>query len=409
MADFRTIDDLLAKGDLTGRTVLVRGDLNVPMQDGKVSDTTRLDRLAPTLVQLADAGLKVVVLSHFGRPDGAVDMKYTLRPVAETLARVMNRSVAFGTDCVGAEAAGAVTALPAGGVLVLENLRFHAGETKNDAGFADQLAALGDFYVNDAFSAAHRAHASTTALASRLPAYAGRLMEAELTALSRALEKPDRPVVALVGGAKVSTKLDLLANLVARVDVLVLGGGMANTFIAARGGHVGGSLYEPDKLDAARAVEAAAAKAGCSILLPVDAVIAPKLAAGQPVETVSVEQVPDDQMILDIGPQSVKAVNEALVKARTVVWNGPMGAFETAPFDQGTVAVGREVAALTRAGKLLSVAGGGDTVSALAHAGIEADMSYVSAAGGAFLEWLEGKELPGVAALRQAAAGSAAA
>jgi phosphoglycerate kinase len=402
MAEFKTLDDLLATG-VQGRTVLVRGDLNVPMQEGMVTDATRLERLAPTLTELADAGAKVVVLSHFGRPKAAADLKYTLKPVAKALAEWVGRDVAFAADCVGPVAQDAIAVLPAGGILVLENVRFYGGEEANDSGFAERLAALGDAYVNDAFSAAHRAHASTTALAKLLPAYAGRLMEAELNALAKALEKPQRPVVALVGGAKVSTKLDLLANLVAKVDVLVLGGGMANTFIAARGGKVGSSLHEPDRLDDARAVEAAAAKSGCTILLPRDGVIAPALAPNQQTETVAADAVPDGQMILDIGPASVADIIEALQSAKTVVWNGPMGAFETAPFDEGTVAVGKAVAALTSSGKILSVAGGGDTVAALAHAGIEADISYVSAAGGAFLEWLEGKVLPGVAALQEAA------
>lgn len=404
MTAFLTLDDLTAAHpDLTGQRVLVRGDLNVPMADGRVGDRTRLVRLAPTLSELADAGARVLVLSHFGRPKGAPDPAFSLKPVAEALADTMGRHVAFATDCVGKTAMEAVAALPAGGILVLENLRFHSGETENDDEFATALAALGDFYVNDAFSAAHRAHASTAALAGKLPAYAGRLMAAELTALNKALGQPERPVVALVGGAKVSTKLDLLQNLVTRVDTLVLGGGMANTFIAANGGNVGASLFEPDKLDAARAVNAAAAAAGCRILLPGDGVMAAALAPGQETTTGPSDKVPDGKMILDIGPDSVAAINRALEQAKTVVWNGPMGAFETAPFDQGTVAVGKTVAALTKSGALLSVAGGGDTVAALAHAGIEDDISYVSAAGGAFLEWLEGKELPGVKALENAA------
>ncbi|MBV6633310.1 MAG: phosphoglycerate kinase [Alphaproteobacteria bacterium] len=398
MPDFKTLDDLL-NDDVSGKTVLVRGDLNVPMQDGLITDTTRLERLAPTLTRLSEAGAKVVVLSHFGRPKGAADLKFSLRPVAKGLAEWVGGDVAFGPDCVGPDAENAIADLPAGGILVLENLRFYPGETDNDDGFADRLAALGDIYVNDAFSAAHRAHASTTALAKRLPAYAGLLMAAELSALGQALEQPERPVVALVGGAKVSTKLDLLQNLVTKVDVLVLGGGMANTFIAAEGGSIGKSLFEPDKLDAARAVQTAADQAGCRILLPRDGVIAAALAPDQETAVVPSDQVPEGQMILDIGPDSIADIDAALRAAKTVVWNGPMGAFETVPFDQATVAVGKTVAELTNSGAILSVAGGGDTVAALAHAGIEDDISYVSAAGGAFLEWLEGKELPGVAAL----------
>ena len=404
MTAFKTLDDLTsAHPDLTGKRILVRGDLNVPMANGAVGDRTRLVRLAPTLKELADAGAKVLVLSHFGRPKGAPDPAFSLKPVADALAETMGHAVSFAPDCVGDSAAQAIEALDNGGVLVLENLRFHAGETVNDDSFASQLAALGDIYVNDAFSAAHRAHASTAALAGKLPAYAGRLMAAELTALNKALGQPECPVVALVGGAKVSTKLDLLQNLVTKVDTLVLGGGMANTFIAANGGDVGSSLYEPDKLDAARAVNAAAEQSGCRILLPQDGVMATALAPNQDTTTGPSDQVPDGQMILDIGPASVVDINDALAEAKTVVWNGPMGAFETAPFDQGSVAVGKTVSELTKAGALLSVAGGGDTVAALAHAGIEDDISYVSAAGGAFLEWLEGKELPGVKALENEA------
>ncbi|MEO0391668.1 MAG: phosphoglycerate kinase [Pseudomonadota bacterium] len=404
MTAFKTLDDLkTAHPDLTGKTVLVRGDLNVPMADGQVGDRTRLTRLAPTLTELSNAGAKVLVLSHFGRPKGKPDPAFTLKPVADALADSVGKPVAFATDCIGDSAKEAVDQLAPGGIVVLENLRFHAGETDNDDGFASQLAALGDLYVNDAFSAAHRAHASTAALAGMLPAYAGRLMAAELTALNKALGQPARPVVALVGGAKVSTKLDLLQNLVTKVDTLVLGGGMANTFIAANGGEVGASLYEPDKLDAARAVNAAAEAAGCRILLPQDGVMATKLAPDQDTAHTASNNVPDDNMILDIGPASVADINAALGAAKTVVWNGPMGAFEIAPFDRGTVAVGKTVAELTRSGALLSVAGGGDTVAALAHAEIEDAISYVSAAGGAFLEWLEGKELPGVKALENAA------
>ena len=404
MTAFKTLDDLLADADgLAGKTILVRGDLNVPMKDGAVTDATRLTRLAPTLSELAGASAKVVVMSHFGRPKGKVDPEQSLRPVAEALGKTMNRPVGFATDCIGSAAEQAIADMAAGDIIVLENLRFHAGETDNNDGFADQLAALGDIYVNDAFSAAHRAHASTTALAQRLPAYAGRLMAAELIALAKALEEPKRPVLALVGGAKVSTKLDLLANLVTKVDILVLGGGMANTFVAARGGSVGASLYEPDKLDAAREVEKAAEASGCRILLPSDGIMSAEFATNPETTTGPSDNIGDGLMMLDIGPDSIVEISEAIKGCKTVVWNGPMGAFEMEPFDQGTIGVGKTVAALTKDGSILSVAGGGDTVAALAHAGIEDDISYVSAAGGAFLEWLEGKELPGVKALQDAA------
>ena len=392
---FKTLNDIKP----AGKTVLVRGDLNVPMQDGVVSDSTRLERLAPTLIELADAGAKVVVLSHFGRHDGAIDIKYSLRTVAKTLGSLLDRPVGFAADCIGPVAVDAIAKMAPGNILVLENVRFYPGETKNDPAFAQSLAALGDVYVNDAFSSAHRAHASTEGLAHLLPSYAGRLMQAELEALGNALEAPQRPVVALVGGSKISTKLDLLENLVSRVDVLVLGGGMANTFLAAQGVNVGKSLCEYDKLDAARAVNERARASNCTILLPVDAVVAKAFAPGQPTSIVDVAAIPADQMMLDIGPKSVERVIEHLQGAKTVLWNGPMGAFETQPFEQGTMKIAEAVAALTDAGKILSVAGGGDTVAAIAMADVEPRLSYVSTAGGAFLEWLEGKELPGVAAL----------
>lgn len=392
---FRTLDGLAVRG----RRVLLRADLNVPMQDGKVSDPTRLERLSPTIRELAEKGAKVIVLSHFDRPKGRRVPSMSLRPVAEALSGVLGRPVAFAEDCIGAPAETAVAAMREGDVLVLENTRFHPGEEQNDAAFADALARLGELYVNDAFSAAHRAHASTEALARRLPAYAGRLMQAELEALERALGAPARPLAAIVGGAKVSTKLDLLGNLVERVNLLVIGGAMANTFLAARGIAVGRSLQEPDLHATARGIEAKAKAAGCDILLPVDAVVAREFRAHAPTETVPVGAVPAEAMILDLGPLTCAAILDRLAECRTLVWNGPLGAFETPPFDAATVRVARGVAGLTRAGRLLSVAGGGDTVAALRQAGVAEDLSYVSAAGGAFLEWLEGKTLPGVAAL----------
>jgi phosphoglycerate kinase len=392
---FRTLDTLEAHG----RRVLLRADLNVPMQDGKVSDLTRLERLSPTIRELAEKGAKVVVLSHFDRPKGTRVAAMSLRPVAEALESVLGRPVGFAEDCIGPAAEAAVAAMQPGDVVVLENTRFHAGEEQNDPGFADALAELGDVYVNDAFSAAHRAHASTEALAHRLPAYAGRLMQAELEALEKALGNPARPLAAIVGGAKVSTKLDLLGNLVGRVDHLVIGGAMANTFLAARGVAVGRSLQEPELHDTARGIEAKARAAGCAILLPIDAVVAREFRAGAPSETVLIDAVPADAMILDVGPLTAAAILERLAACRTLVWNGPLGAFETPPFDAATVRVAKGVAGLTKAGQLLSVAGGGDTVAALRHAGVAEELSYVSAAGGAFLEWMEGKTLPGVAAL----------
>ncbi|MEQ8965523.1 MAG: phosphoglycerate kinase [Azospirillaceae bacterium] len=397
MSDFRTLDDL----DVAGKTVLVRGDLNVPMADGRVTDATRLERLAPTLIELADKGAKVVVLSHLGRPKGKVAPEYSLKPVVPALEKALGgRSVAFGEDCVGEAALKAVDAVEPGGIVLLENLRFHAEEEKNDDTFAARLAELGEIYVDDAFSAAHRAHASTEAIARQLPAYAGRLMQEELEALTAALEKPERPVAAVVGGAKISTKLDLLGNLVEKVDKLILGGGMANTFLNARGTAMGKSLMEADMADAAREIMAKAEARGSAILLPVDGVVAAEFAEGAPSETVAIDAVPADRMVLDIGPKTVEALVAELAKCRTVVWNGPLGAFEKPPFDAGTTAVAKEVATMTEAGRLMSVAGGGDTVAALHNAGVLERFSYVSSAGGAFLEWLEGKTLPGVAALR---------
>jgi phosphoglycerate kinase len=399
MPAFKTIDDIAP----AGKRVLIRVDLNVPMEDGKVTDMTRIERVAPTIAELADKGAKVVVLSHFGRPGGKVVPEMSLKPLVAPLAATLKRPVAFAADCINAAAQQAVAALKNGDIVLLENLRFHKAEEKNDNAFVDQLSVLGDIYVNDAFSCAHRAHASTEGLANRMPAVAGRLMQAELEALDRALGSPKRPVAALVGGAKVSTKLELLGNLVGRVDRLIIGGGMANTFLHAQGVAVGKSLCEKDLAGTARDILAKAEAAKCKVLLPVDAVVAGEFKAGAASRTVDIAAVPDDQMILDVGPKSVAALSAALAGCATLVWNGPLGAFEIAPFDAGTTAIAREAARLTQAGKLLSVAGGGDTVAALAHAGVEDQFTYVSTAGGAFLEWMEGKTLPGVAALIRAA------
>ena len=392
----RTLDG----ADLKGKRVLVRVDLNVPMENGRVADRTRLERVIPTIQEIADKGGKVVLLSHFGRPKGR-DPEQSLKPIAAALSDVLGRPVAFAEDCIGEAAAKAVASMKEGDILLLENTRFHAGEEKNDGGFAKALATLGDVYVNDAFSAAHRAHASTEGLAHVLPAYAGRAMQAELDALAKGLEAPARPLVAVVGGAKVSTKIDLLENLVARVDALVIGGGMANTFLQAIDIGVGRSLAERDLGATARRIMDKARETNCAIILPVDAVVAGELKANAPHHTYGIDAIPSDGMILDIGAQSVDRVNAAINDAATLVWNGPLGAFEHVPFDQGTVAAARHAAARTRQGKLVSVAGGGDTVAALNHAGVADDFTYVSTAGGAFLEWLEGKPLPGVEALRR--------
>jgi phosphoglycerate kinase len=402
MAGFRTIDDMPA---LAGRRVLVRADLNVPMVEGpdgrtKVGDNTRLRAAVPTIAALADAGAKVLILSHFGRPQGR-DTKNSLRPVAAALADVLGRPVAFVEDCVGPAVANAVAALPDGGIAVLENTRFHAGEEANDAAFVAALAALGDFYVNDAFSAAHRAHASTEGLARRLPAFAGRTMAAELKALEAALGSPRRPVAAVVGGAKVSSKIDVLTHLVEKVDHLMIGGGMANTFLAARGIDVGKSLCEHELKDTALGIMARADRAGCTIHLPYDVVVAKEFKAHAPSRVANIHDIAGDEMVLDIGPAAVEALADALKTCATCVWNGPLGAFEMPPFDAATVALARTAAALTQGGTLLTVAGGGDTVAALAHAGVTADFSFISTAGGAFLEWMEGKPLPGVVALQQ--------
>jgi phosphoglycerate kinase len=400
MPRFRTIDDL----DVHGKRVLVRADLNVPVKDGTVTDATRIERLAPTIAALAKRGARVVVMSHFGRPKGP-DPSQSLRPLVEPLSRAIGgRPVEFAADCIGPEAERVVAALKPGEVALLENLRFHPEEEKNDPGFAKQLAALGDLYVDDAFSAAHRAHASIDALAHLLPAAAGRNMQAELEALGAALEHPERPVIALVGGAKVSTKLDLLKFIISKVDRLAIGGAMANTFLFAEGRPVGRSLCERDLADSARAILAGAAARGCEVILPEDAVTAEALEPGVVTRTVGVNAVPATAMILDVGPASVARITAALQASKTLVWNGPVGAFETPPFDRGTTAIARKVAELTRAGTLLSVAGGGDTVAALHKAGAADALTYVSTAGGAFLEWLEGRALPGVAALEAAAA-----
>jgi phosphoglycerate kinase len=395
MPRFRTLDDL----NVAGKRVLLRADLNVPVKDGKVTDATRIERLAPTIEALLRKGAKVVVMSHFGRPKGP-DPSLSLRPLVEPLSRAIGgKPVHFAPDCVGPEANRVVDALKPGEVALLENLRFHPEEEKNDPGFAKQLAELGDAYVDDAFSAAHRAHASIEALAHLLPAAAGKNMQAELEALGAALEHPERPVIALVGGAKVSTKLDLLKFMTAKVGTLAIGGAMANTFLFAQGKPVGRSLCEQELADTARAILAEAQKRGCEIILPEDAVTAEKLEPGVMTRTVGVGAVPVNAMILDVGPESVTRVTKALAASKTLVWNGPVGAFETPPFDRATIAIAKKVAELTKAGKLMSVAGGGDTVAALAAAGVIDDLTYVSTAGGAFLEWLEGRELPGVKAL----------
>jgi phosphoglycerate kinase len=392
---FRTLD----QADVKDKRVLLRVDLNVPMENGKVSDATRIARVASTITEIADKGGKVILLSHFGRPKGR-DAKASLKPVAAAVAEIIGRPVAFAEDCIGEKAQAAVRAMKGGDILCLENTRFHREEETNDPGFVAQLAQLGDLYVNDAFSAAHRAHASTEGLARTLPAYAGRSMQAELEALGKALESPERPVAAIVGGAKISTKLDLLGNLSEKVDVLIIGGGMANTFLAAQGLAVGKSLAEHDLAGTAREILAKARRKGCEIVLPVDAVVARRFEALAPSRVVEVAGVAPEDMILDIGPRSVEHVISVLARVKTLVWNGPFGAFELEPFDQGTIEVAEAAAELTAAGKLVSVAGGGDTVAALNAAGVADRFTYVSTAGGAFLEWLEGKALPGVEVLR---------
>ena len=392
---FRTLDDV----DVSGKRVLMRVDLNVPVENGRVSDLTRIERVAPTISEVADKGGKVILLSHFGRPKGR-DAAQSLKPVALAIANVLKRPVAFADDCVGDPAMVAVEAMKAGDVLCLENTRFHPGETRNDPDFVTQLAALGDIFVNDAFSAAHRAHASVEGLARRLPAYAGRSMQDELEALTKILQTPIRPLAAIVGGAKVSTKLDLLGSLLAKVDVLLIGGGMANTFLAARGYSVGKSLCERDLLPTAREIMDKGTAKGREIVLPVDAVVAKRFEANAPSRVVAADGIGDDEMILDIGPRSIEYVCSVLARVETLVWNGPFGAFELEPFDTATVEIAEAAAELTAAGKIKSVAGGGDTVAALNAAGAADRFTYVSTAGGAFLEWLEGKALPGVEVLR---------
>ncbi|GGC64350.1 phosphoglycerate kinase [Chelatococcus reniformis] len=394
---FRTLDDAAP----AGQRILLRVDLNVPMEHGRITDATRIERILPTVREIAKGGGKVILLAHFGRPKGR-DAKDSLKPVAPELSRLLGQPVAFADDCIGEPAARQIAAMADGDVLLLENTRFHAGEEKNDPDFVKALAANGDIYVNDAFSAAHRAHASTEGLARVLPAYAGRAMQAELEALSKALEQPVRPIVAVVGGAKVSSKIDLLENLVAKVDALVIGGGMANTFLYAQGLAVGKSLCEKDLADTARRIMTKAQETNCAIVLPVDAEVADRFAADATHHAYGVDGIPADGMILDVGALSIDRIRSVIDDAATLVWNGPLGAFEIKPFDRGTVEAARHAAERTRAKKLLSVAGGGDTVAALNHAGVADDFSYVSTAGGAFLEWLEGKALPGVEALRKA-------
>jgi len=397
MSQFKTIDDL----DVVGKRVLVRADLNVPMSDGKVTDTTRIDRTVPTINELSNKGAKVIVLSHFGRPKGQIVPELSLAPIAEALAVACTQPVKFASDTIGPQAEKLIADMADGDIVMLENLRFNAGEEANDRIFTVNLSKLGDAYVSDAFSCSHRAHASTEGLAHLLPAAAGRLMQVEVESLAKALENPEKPVAAVVGGAKVSTKMEVLGNLSAKVEVLIIGGGMANTFLFAQGFDVGNSLCEKDMADEARGILERAEKAGCQIVLPVDGVVAREFKAGAASDIVALNEIPADAMMLDIGPASIADVSARLEKCKTLVWNGPFGAFEIEPFDVGTNAVAQAAARLTRDGKLLSVAGGGDTVAALAHAGVSDDFSYVSTAGGAFLEWMEGKKLPGVEVLRK--------
>ena len=395
---FKTLDDL--PEDLTGKRVLVRVDLNVPMDGARVTDDTRLRAMLPTVLELSDRGAIVLLLSHFGRPKGEVRPDMSTAQLVMPVHRLAGRSVRFIEDCQGPEAARALTTMLPGNIGILENTRFHLGEEKNDPELARGIAALGDYYVNDAFSAAHRAHASTEGVARLLPSFAGRAMEAELKALERALGAPEKPVAAVVGGAKVSTKLDVLGHLIGKVDHLIIGGGMANTFLAARGVNVGKSLCEHELTGEANAIFDRADDAGCTIHLPYDVVVATEFAANPPsLRTCNVHEVGADEMILDVGPSAVEALADVLKTCRTLVWNGPLGAFETPPFDAATVALAQTAAALTKEGSLVSVAGGGDTVAALNHAGVAQDFSFVSTAGGAFLEWMEGRTLPGVAAL----------
>jgi phosphoglycerate kinase len=398
VSSFRTLDD----ADLRGKRVLVRVDLNVPMESGKVTDATRIERILPTIREIAEKGGRVILLAHFGRPKGGPDEANSLKPIAPVLSQHLGKPVAFASDCIGEPAKAAIAKMRDGDVLLLENTRFHKGEEKNDPALVEALAELGDIYVNDAFSAAHRAHASTEGVAHKLPAYAGRTMEAELEALGKALDNPVRPLMAIVGGAKISTKLELIGNLLKKVDILAIGGAMANTFLAAGGKEIGKSLCEKDLLDAARTILKDAAAGSCCIVLPVDATVALQFKAHAESKIVDADHVGAGDMILDIGPKTIDTVSRLLQDAKTLVWNGPFGAFELEPFDKGTVEVARAAARLTKEAALLSVAGGGDTVAALNHAGVADEFTYVSTAGGAFLEWLEGKTLPGVAALRSA-------
>lgn len=395
MTGFRTLDRV----DVKGKRILLRVDLNVPVENGVVTDATRIERAAPAITELADKGGKVILLSHFGRPKGR-DPRHSLKPVAAEVARIIKRPVRFAEDCIGEPASRVVAAMKPGDIVCLENTRFHPGEEKNDPAFVAELAKLGDIWVNDAFSAAHRAHASTEGLGHKLPAYAGRTMQAELEALSQALDNPQRPLAAIVGGAKISTKLDLLGNLLEKVNILIIGGAMANTFLLAQGKGVGKSLVEADLASTAREIMAKAKAAKREIVLPVDAVVAQKFEARAPSRVVDVDKVDGADMILDIGPRSVEQVVSVLARSKTLVWNGPFGAFEMEPFDNGTVEVAEAAAELSKAGELVSVAGGGDTVAALNVAGVAGRLTYVSTAGGAFLEWLEGKALPGVEVLR---------
>jgi phosphoglycerate kinase len=392
---FRTLDDV----DVKGKRVLLRVDLNVPMENGRVTDATRLERVAPTITEISAKGGKVILLAHFGRPKGR-DPKESLKPVAAELSHVIGKPVAFADECIGEVAQKAVAAMKDGDILCLENTRFHKEEEKNDPAFVAELAKLGDIWVNDAFSAAHRAHASTEGLGHKLPAYAGRTMQAELVALGKALDDPTKPVIAIIGGAKVSTKIDLLENLVNKVDALVIGGGMANTFLHAQGTGVGKSLAEKDLAATALRIIEKAEAANCAIILPVDAVVAFKFEANTPSQAYGLDAIPADGMILDVGPQSIARINAAIDDAATLVWNGPLGAFEMTPFDKGTMVAAKHAAERTKAKKLISVAGGGDTVAALNLAGVAGDFTYVSTAGGAFLEWMEGKPLPGVEVLK---------
>ncbi|MEM7288932.1 MAG: phosphoglycerate kinase [Pseudomonadota bacterium] len=397
MPDYKTLDDV----DVAAKRVLVRVDLNVPMAEGRVSDATRILRVLPTLTEISRKGGKVILLAHFGRPNGEIVPDMSLAPIVSTLSEMLGKPVAFSTDCVGPMAEAALDAMQDGDTVLLENTRFHPGEEKNDAGFIEALAANGDLFVSDAFSAAHRAHASTEGLARHLEAVAGRTMQTELEALEAGLGNPQRPVIAIVGGAKVSTKLDLLGNLVSKVDMLVIGGGMANTFLAAKGINVGKSLCEHDLAETARKILNAAGEQDCEIILPSDLVVASEFAANAVNHVVAVDACPDDMMILDAGPKSIEAISGKVSQAKTLVWNGPLGAFEIEPFDAATVAVAKIAAERTKSGDLVSVGGGGDTVAALNHADAAKDFTYVSTAGGAFLEWMEGKDLPGVAVLKK--------